>query len=184
MPPKKRFSREQIVDAAFTIAVEDGIDSITIRRVAQRIGGSIAPIYGNFSDVDELIQAVIARTATVGKQMLEQEQSGNPFWDVGAASLRFASEYPVLLKDMLFHQDRYHQSYQEHMGETVIEQMRQDPQLSGLGDEDLRQLLLQMQVFQAGLSLMTANGVLDHTAAITLLRRTGEELAQAKGRET
>lgn len=41
MPPKKKFSEEQIIDAAFEIAKTEGMDSITIRKVAFQMGLSI-----------------------------------------------------------------------------------------------------------------------------------------------
>ena len=37
MPPKKKFSKEQIVDKAFEIAKTEGIDSITARRIAEEL---------------------------------------------------------------------------------------------------------------------------------------------------
>ncbi|MFK4997460.1 TetR/AcrR family transcriptional regulator [Bacillus sp. N9] len=61
MPPKKKFSKEQIIDAAFEIAKEEGVSNITIRKVANQLGSSIAPIYVNFKDVDELIYEVIKK---------------------------------------------------------------------------------------------------------------------------
>lgn len=69
MAPKTKFKKEQIVDAAFEIARTEGLEGITIRKVAERLGSSIAPIYVNFKDVDELIQAVIRKTFTISKQL-------------------------------------------------------------------------------------------------------------------
>lgn len=59
MPPKKKFSKEQIVEAAFEIAKEEGMSYITIRKVADRLRSSIAPIYVNFDNVEELISVVM-----------------------------------------------------------------------------------------------------------------------------
>ena len=38
MAPKTRFTKQDIVLAAFDIAQTDGIESITIRKVAERLG--------------------------------------------------------------------------------------------------------------------------------------------------
>ncbi len=61
MAPKSKFKKDQIIDAAFEIARTEGIDRITIRKVAEKLGSSIAPIYVNFKEVDELIQEVIKK---------------------------------------------------------------------------------------------------------------------------
>ena len=52
MAPKKKYSKEKIIDSAFEVARIEGIDSITIRKVAEKMGSSIAPIYVNFNEQD------------------------------------------------------------------------------------------------------------------------------------
>lgn len=52
MAPKKKFTKDQIIDAAFEIARTEGIEFITIRKVAEKLGGSIAPIYVNFKEAN------------------------------------------------------------------------------------------------------------------------------------
>lgn len=61
MPPKNKFSKEQISEAAFAIAESEGIDRITIRKVADRLGSSIAPIYVNFTDVEALSKPLLTK---------------------------------------------------------------------------------------------------------------------------
>lgn len=61
MPPKNKFSKEQISEAAFAIAENEGIDRITIRKVADRLGSSIAPIYVNFTDVEALSKPLLTK---------------------------------------------------------------------------------------------------------------------------
>jgi|GEM_PF-5552282 len=53
MPPKTRFRKEEIVDAAFAIAREKGFEEISARNVAKRLGSSVAPIYVNFANIEE-----------------------------------------------------------------------------------------------------------------------------------
>src|SRR5699024_6488020 len=98
MPPKTKFSKEKIVEAAFEIATEHGMEEITIRRIADRLESSIAPIYVNFRNVEEVKEAVIQKTNEISKQMIEEQNSGRPFYDIGMASLKFAREYSVLFR--------------------------------------------------------------------------------------
>lgn len=160
MPPKKKFTKEQIIDAAFEIAKLEGMDQITIRKVADVLGSSIAPIYVNFKDIDELITEVIKRIAVLSKQMLEQQNSGSPFLDVGLASLQFAKQYSVLFKDFMLNKNNHVQSYDQEMGNLLIEEMKKDAELEGLSEEDLSVILLKMKIFQLGLSIMVANEML------------------------
>lgn len=180
MGPKIKFTKERIIDAAYEIAKIEGIDNITIRKIAEKMGSSIAPIYVNFKDVNELIQAVISKIFIVSHQMLLEVDTGNPFLDMGVASLRFAKEYPILFRDLIIKKNHYMKNYDQEMGTVLIEQMKKDPELTGFTNEDLMTILLKMRIFQLGLSVMIANGLLsdDFTEekAIELLKSTANDV--------
>lgn len=182
MAPKTKFKKEQIVDAAFEISRTEGIDSITIRKVAEKLGSSIAPIYVNFKEVDELVQEVIKKTFDISRQILMEQNSGYPFQNIGMASLRFAGEYPVLFRDLVMKKND-HAKHNEQDLITLVEMMKGDPQLKGLSEEELMMVLLKMKVFQTGLSVMVANGQLPENFGeeqmIQLLNSTAEDVISA-----
>lgn len=160
MPPKKKFLAEQIIDAAFQIAKMEGMDSVTIRKVAEQLGSSIAPIYVNFTDVDELKRAVMRKISEMGNHMIQEQQTGSPFADIGAASLQFALEYPVLIRDLVMKPNNYLEDYDQEMGDQLVAHMKLDPELEGFNDEELKLILLKMRAFQTGLTVMAVNGQL------------------------
>lgn len=160
MGPKVKFTKEQIIDAAFEIAKVEGIDNITMRKIAERMGSSVAPIYVNFKDVNELIEAVMEKIMDISQQLLIEESTGNPFHDMGMASLRFAKEYSVLFRDLIMKNNSYMKGYDEKMIPVLIEEMKQDPELEGFTVDELKTILLKMRIFQLGLSVMAANGLL------------------------
>jgi len=157
MPPKTKFSKQQIIDVAFEIAKSEGIENITIRKVAKDLGSSIAPIYVNFNDVDELIGSVIQKVVELSQQILHEQDSGKPFRDIGMAGFRFAKEYPLLFKDFVMNSQSYMKDYDEGMGDELILHMQKDPDLEGFTEEELREILMKMKIFQTGLSIMVAN---------------------------
>ncbi len=159
MAPKQKFTKEDIIIAAFDLAKDNGLDSITIRSVAQKLGSSIAPIYVNFNNVDELIQEVVKKTFEVSRQLLMEQNSGQPFRDIGIASLKFANEYSVLYRDLII-KNNPHMKYEQENIYMIIEQMKRDPMLSSFSDEELKTILFKMQTFQTGLSVMVANNLL------------------------
>ena len=160
MGPKVKFTREQIIDAAFEIARTEGIDSITMRKIAEKIGSSVAPIYVNFKNVDELNEALIEKIISISHQLLMEENTGNPFRDMGSASLRFAMEYSVIFRDLVIKGGKYMQGYDEKMMPALIEEMQNDPELKGFTVDELKTILLKMRIFQLGLSIMAANSLL------------------------
>lgn len=58
-PP--RLSREAIVDAARSVIEAEGVERLTMRRVADKIGSSPMGIYRHVRDKDELLVAVLDR---------------------------------------------------------------------------------------------------------------------------
>jgi len=183
MAPKTKFTKEQIIEAAFDIARSEGIDSITIRKVADILGSSIAPIYVNFKDVDELKREVFRRIIELSHRILIEQDTGNPFHDIGAASLRFAKEYSVLFRDLIMKQNDYMQDYDQDMGNDLVELMKHDADLKGFTREELMEILLKMRIFQTGLSVMTANGLLpahfNDEAGVAILNSAAEDVIAA-----
>lgn len=177
MPPKTKFSKEQIIEAAFEIAAQQGLEEITIRRVAEKLNSSIAPIYVNFNHVGELKEAVIEKINDISRQMVKEQDTGHPFYDIGMASLKFAKEYSVLFRDLAMKPNDYMNDHDETLGEDLVEQMGSDPELQGLDHEERKNILLKMQIFQTGLSVMVANGLfsngLGDEEMMQLLESTG-----------
>lgn len=180
MPPKKKFTRAQIIDAAFDIAKTEGIESISIRKVASHLGSSIAPIYVNFDTVEELIQEVVKKTHDISSKLLNEQNTGNPFLDIGMASLRFAKEYSILFRDLIMKPNQHIQELNQEMGKDLVEAMKKDPDLEGLSEDELSTILLKMRIFQTGLSVMVANGIFPKDVTdeqiVHLLMETGSDI--------
>lgn len=57
--PSGPLSREKIVTAAIEVADEVGLDAMTMKRVAERLGAGVMSLYRHVSDKDELIEAMV-----------------------------------------------------------------------------------------------------------------------------
>ena len=64
MPPKAKYTRENIVDAAFEVARKGGLDAVMARDVAQKLGTSTSPIFTAFSSMEEL-KALVSEKVTI-----------------------------------------------------------------------------------------------------------------------
>ena len=180
MPPKKKYSRQQIVKTAFKLAKDNGLESLTARKVADELGSSVAPIYVSFEDIKDLKKAVAQKAFNISREMSKEEVTGDRFLDIGIASLRFAKEYSKLFQELVLKKNEYIKDYDQELGDGIIEEMSDDPQLSDFTEKELRMLLLKMRVFQLGLSVMVANDLLpedfDEEAQIELLESMGTDV--------
>ncbi|HLB39267.1 MAG TPA: TetR/AcrR family transcriptional regulator [Actinomycetota bacterium] len=62
-PPKPRvpLSRERIADAALHIMDTDGLDAVSMRRVAREVGVEAMSLYNHVQDKDDLLNGVVER---------------------------------------------------------------------------------------------------------------------------
>ncbi len=69
-------------------------------------------------------------------------------------------EYSVIFRDLVIKSGKHLQGYDEKMMPALIAEMQKDPELNGFTVEELKTILLKMRIFQIGLSIMAANGLL------------------------
>lgn len=188
MPPRRQFSKEDIVTKAFEIAAEEGLEGITARKVAERLGSSVAPIYSNFEHIDALKRAVVRKVADISRTFLQQRITGKPFLDLGIASLRFARQYSIFFRDLVLQENPYIAEFEQETSGDIETVMTGDSDLGELSEEAIMEVLLKMRIFQLGLSVMVANRLLpdevDELMQIELLAGVGEDIiAAARARE-
>lgn len=190
MAPKNKFTKQQLIDAAFDIASEEGFNNITIRKIADRLGSSIAPIYGNYKDVEELKTEVTKKIVQIRQEMIEAQNSGDTFLDLGVASIMFAKKYPLLFENMVLKSNNIEQCVAD-TNQYALEQMKLEPTLSQFDNTELEELLLKMQAFQIGLSVLARDKSFEHILTeekiIEMLKSMGRavvsDIASHKGRE-
>lgn len=93
MPPKVRFTREEIIRAALDITRESGPEALTARSLAARLDCSAKPIFGLFRSMDEVQQEVLkAGYQFYGEAIARAMESGEypPYKASGMAYIDFA----------------------------------------------------------------------------------------------
>lgn len=180
MPPKNKFSKEEIIEAAFQIAKEEGMGGITIRKIATKLGSSIAPIYVNFKDVEELKGEVISKISQISNEIILKQDTGDKFLNIGIASVKFAQQYSVIFKDLIVKSNTYMESYDSQVMHNIIKAMKEEEELKIFTEEELKDILMKMRAFQVGLSLMAANeslaSELTDEKIIEMLKDTGNDI--------
>lgn len=104
MPPKfkteaeKKAARTKILDAARELFVAKGVEAVTMREIAKKIGYSATTIYLHFKDKEALIHALcLTDFRTLGVELaviLQNPNSVARLIDLGSAYARFALAYP------------------------------------------------------------------------------------------
>ncbi|MCI9435903.1 MAG: TetR/AcrR family transcriptional regulator [Lachnospiraceae bacterium] len=99
MPPKAKFTKEQIIEAAFHIVKTEGFEALTSRELGTRLGSSARPIFTVFQNMEEVQQAVMEAAKTLYKEYVHKGlKSEHPFKGVGTQYILFAVEEPRLFQ--------------------------------------------------------------------------------------
>ena len=178
MPPKVTFAKEKIIDAAFEIYKDTGLESISIRKIAAKLGSSIAPIYSNFKSIDEVKKSIMEKTLNILIQYTEQEYSSSAFLNIGLGLLNFAREYSVLYKELFINSNEYSYLTDEFFAKN-LEHMKKDSMLNGLSDEEMKRILEKIRLFTHGLAALICSGSMQRKSdeyIHELLKEAGEDI--------
>lgn len=99
MPPKAKFTREQITEAALEIVRAENFESLTARALGKKLGSSACPIFTVFENMEEVQQAVLETIKEIYKGYVEKGLSEQPaFKGVGTQYILFAIHEPKLFQ--------------------------------------------------------------------------------------
>lgn len=95
MPPKAKFTREQITKAALEIVRAESFENLTARALAKKLGSSACPIFTVFENMEEVQQTVLKAVREVYREYVKKGLSANPaFKGVGTQYILFAINEP------------------------------------------------------------------------------------------
>ncbi len=173
-------NKQQIIKCAFDIAREKGRSSITIREIGKRLGRSTAPIYTQYSSIDEIIIDLKIYIIKLMEQSSMENRTDNSFLNLGVGLLSFVIDNKLIFSDFfLTMQDNVSESDGEDEIKIYIEQMRKSPIANVLDDNQLKAIFRDMQIYTLGLAtiICTNNGP-DHDLSYykNLLEQSGSAL--------
>lgn len=161
MPPKCRFTREEIIQAALDLTAEKGVGALTARGLAQRLGSSAKPIFGLFANMEEVQQEVVKAANLRYQEYLRQDMSAGrypPYKASGMAYIRFAREQKELFK-LLFMRDRTHE--EKAAGDELEALLGLIQKSMGLSRDDAYHFHLEMWIYVHGIATMIATAYLE-----------------------
>ena len=162
MPPKPKYTREEIIAAAFQLARERGIEAVVAREVGKRLGTSSSPIFTVFNSMEELQRAVIDLAWRTFEECISIADGYNPAFKMrGMQFIHFAQQEPKLFQ-MLFMREQKPLDFETlmesriHGFEQDVERIRQDYHLS-FGQA--RRVFNHVWVHAYGICVLCATGI-------------------------
>lgn len=99
MPPKAKFTKEEITSAALELVRTDGFEGLTARMLGKKLGSSSCPIFTVFENMEEVQRAVLEAIKDIYKGYVEKGLLEKPaFKGVGTQYILFAMREPKLFQ--------------------------------------------------------------------------------------
>ena len=97
MPPKPKFTKEELIQAALELAREGGLEMIVARNLGKKLDTAPSTIFTHFSSVEEIRQAVIESARVIYNGYVEEGlKMVPPMKGFAVQYIRFAMEEPSL----------------------------------------------------------------------------------------
>ena len=162
MPPKFKFTRDEITNAALNVTRKNGISGLTARALAAELGCSVKPIFGLFKNMEEVGQEVFIASDLLYQNYLREDMAKgkySPYKASGMAYIRFAKEERELFK-LLFMRDRSREKIEENK-EEIKPLMQLIQQNLGISEDEAYLFHLEMWLYVHGIATMIATSYLD-----------------------
>ena len=165
MPPKPKFTREEIIAAALELVSEKGISALTSRNLGVRLGSSARPIFTVFTSMEEVQEAVREAALKRFESYAEKAVQYAPvFKQVGMQMILFAKEEPMLFQ-LCYMTDRHNaQTFEDiylYLGDvayTCVNVIQRD---YGLCEKDAKALFEHVWIHTFGIGALCATGMCD-----------------------
>lgn len=151
--PKQRITKEMVIDAAFEIARNDGMEHVILKNIAGKIGCSVQPIYSYCRNMDGLRQDVIERVNCFINEYVHAHIDKNDlFRSTGRSYIQLAKDEPNLFKIFILHtrngisslDDLYNSETNNHIAEFIADKLN-------ISVSQAKQLHLNMLIYTIGI---------------------------------
>lgn len=168
MPPKPKFTKEEIVAAALDLVSEKGMEGLTARELGGRLGSSAQPIFTVFRSMEEVQDAVrdaaLTRFESYGQKVSKDIPA---YLQMAMQMVLFAKEEPKLYLLRFLPENREGALYEDmysRMGSMVkhcLDDLQRD---YGLSCQDARDIFRHMWIYIFGVGTLHATGAYDVSA--------------------
>ena len=165
MPRKESITNEMLLNTAFELAREEGIENVTARKLTHKIGCSTQPIFRIYENMEHLTIDLFGKVSLYFQNYYEnyEKKEKTPFVNLGLCYIEFAQKEPNLFKLLFLSKDRYEKSMYELLngdnnGVTNEITLAKQSGCSNSGD-----LFMKMWIFIHGAACMSITGDYDLT---------------------
>ena len=163
MPRKETITKTYLIDTAFLLAKQEGIENVTARKLAAKAGCSTQPIFRLYENMEDLWKEIFDRAVEYFEFYYDscEAVSKTPFVNLGFGYINFATKEPELFKMLFLSKERYEKSMYEILNGTNGIVAKEMTLAKSLGVANSGDLFTKMWIFIHGAACMSITGDYD-----------------------
>ena len=165
MPPKAKFTKEQITKAALGVVSEKGVQALTAKELGAALGTSTTPIFTVFNSMQEVQDAVmLAAMERFEEYAHKAAHLGPVFKQVGMQMILFAKEEPKLYQLIFMSSISEAQTFDDiyaHLGSVADECLDVLQKDYDLSKDNAKTLFEHVWIHTFGIGALCATGMCD-----------------------
>ena len=165
MPPKQKFSAEDVIEAAFQIVRQHGWQGLSARAIAKELDSSTRPVYDCFQSMKHIEKEVVKKALATFVAYIGQERTGDKWLDQAIGYTDFAGKEKHLFRCI---NDEAHITYQKEFArqhwQALGDQLADDKRFRGLPIEAVNRIRVARWFMVHGMGFLIANGWMDFSA--------------------
>ena len=165
MPPKAKFTKEQITKAALSVVSEKGVQALTAKELGAALGTSTTPIFTVFNSMQEVQDAVMLAAMERFEEYAHKAAHIKPvFKQVGMQMILFAKEEPKLYQLIFMSSISEAQTFDDiyaHLGSVADECLDVLQKDYDLSKDNAKTMFEHVWIHTFGIGALCATGVCD-----------------------
>ena len=163
MPPKAKFTKEQITKAALCVVSEKGAQALTAKELGAALGTSTTPIFTVFNSMQEVQDAVMLAAMERFEEYAHKAAHIKPvFKQMGMQMILFAKEEPKLYQLIFMSSISEAQTFDDiyaHLGSLADECLNVLQKGYDLSKDNAKTLFEHVWIHTFGIGALCATGV-------------------------
>lgn len=163
MPPKRKYTKEQIIDTALVIVSKKGMQALTARELGDALNTSVSPIFTMFNSMQEVQNEVKEAAMRCFEGYAHRADRKMPlFKQIGMQMILFAKEEPNLYQVLFMSPNNDVRNFDDiygKLGSVADESIELIVNDYGLSQNDARALFEHSWIHTFGIGVMCATGM-------------------------
>ncbi len=157
MPKAMQYSKQDVVQVAYEIVKEEGLEGINARKIAKKLNSSVHPIFNHFENIEELKKAVVEKIVeTYHSYMISGKGKEKYYKQMGLSYIQFAKDFPQFFRIMFMNPTRLSAEkfiMADSAGDEII---KAGQILTGLSYEEQKRFHVRVWIFTHGIACLVA----------------------------